>query len=291
MAGTSPASVERHTSSPWNTTDDNQLMHARQKGLNWQPIASTYFPNKTPNACRKRHERLMEKRNSADTWDGGKIEQLAKAYTEVREEMWGLLAKRVDEKWQDVERKCMEKGLKTLLNVSRTVARREQRRDSHDPADHDDPQHEPTMGGTGYRRGPSSLMSLPEESSNALEGDTLIEEPPHASHLPYNAMRDDLSYSRVGAEEKRLHSYSISGEDRPARYGNGVPIPTHPYNPPSRSYSTSSSATTFTPVSATAPSQHQQTLPRISSLDGMDGILNARPQIPPILRPQPVTTH
>lgn len=105
MAGSSPASAERHSSSPWTTSDDNQLMQARQKGLNWQPIASKYFPTKTANACRKRHERLMEKRNSADTWDGGKIEQLAKAYTEVREEMWGLLAKRVDEKWQDVERK------------------------------------------------------------------------------------------------------------------------------------------------------------------------------------------
>lgn len=111
MAGTSPTSAERHSSSPWNTSDDNQLMHARQKGLNWQPIATTYFPTKTANACRKRHERLMEKRNSADTWDGGKIEQLAKAYTEVREEMWSLLAKRVDEKWQDVERKVPPKSL------------------------------------------------------------------------------------------------------------------------------------------------------------------------------------
>lgn len=176
----------------------------------------------------------------------------------------------------------MEKGLKTLQNVSRNVTRREHHRDSHDPADHDDPQYDPIMGGTGYH-------SHAEESINGLEGDTLIEEPRHAPQPSYNAMRDELSYSRVGAEEKRLQSYSISGEDRPARYGNGAPMPTHPYNTPSRSYSTSSSATTFTPVSATAPPQHQQTLPRISSLDGMDGILNARP--PPILRPQPVTTH
>ena len=113
MAGSSPSSAERHSSSPWNTADDNQLMNARQKGLNWQPIANTYFPTKTANACRKRHERLMEKRNSADTWDGGKIEQLAKAYTDVREEMWTLLAKRVDEKWQDVEKKVRRR--QTLL--------------------------------------------------------------------------------------------------------------------------------------------------------------------------------
>lgn len=190
----------------------------------------------------------------------------------------------------------MEKGLKTLNNVSRTVTRREQHRDSHDPADHDDPQHDPTVVKTGYRRGPSSsLMSHPEDGSIALEGDTLIEEPPHP-HLPqtsYKPMRDDcpLPYSRVGgAEEQRVHPYSISGEDRQGRYSNAGPIPAHPYTPP-RTYSTSSSATNFTPVSATAPPQHQQTLPGISSLDGMDGILHPRQPMPPMLRQQPVTTH
>ena len=80
-------------------------MRARQQGLNWQPIASRYFPDKTANACRKRHERLMEKRNSADNWDGVKIETLAKAYVDVREQMWKLLADRVGEKWQNVEAK------------------------------------------------------------------------------------------------------------------------------------------------------------------------------------------
>lgn len=80
-------------------------MRARQQGLNWQPIASQYFPDKTANACRKRHERLMEKRNSADNWDGVKIEALAKAYVDIREQMWKLLADRLGEKWQNVEAK------------------------------------------------------------------------------------------------------------------------------------------------------------------------------------------
>ena len=187
----------------------------------------------------------------------------------------------------------MEKGLKTLNNVSRTAARREQHQGSHDPADHDDPQHDPTVVTTGYRRGPSSsLMSHPEDGSIALEGDTLIEEPLH-QHLPqtsYTPMRDD-SYSRVGgAEEQRVRPYSISGEGRKGPYSNAGPVPTHSYTPP-RTYSTSSSATNFTPVSATAPPQHQQTLPGISSLDGMDGILHPRPSMAPILRQQPVTTH
>lgn len=184
----------------------------------------------------------------------------------------------------------MEKGLKTLNNVSRTVARREQHRGSHDPADHDDPQNDPSVVPTGYRRGPSSsLMSHPEDGSMALEGDTLTEEPLH-QHLPQTSY-SPLPYSRVGgAEEQRVRPYSMSGEDRPGRYSNAGPIPTHSYTPP-RTYSTSSSATNFTPVSATAPPQHQQTLPGISSLDVMDGILHPRQSMPPILRQQPVTTH
>ena len=56
----------------------------------------------------------MEKRNSADSWDGVKIEQLAKAYVEVREEMWEVLAKLVDEKWQDVEKKVRPVDLISL---------------------------------------------------------------------------------------------------------------------------------------------------------------------------------
>ena len=80
-------------------------MRARQQGLNWQPIASQYFPDKTANACRKRHERLMEKRNNADNWDGVKMDRLSKAYLDLREQMWKILADRVGEKWQNVEAK------------------------------------------------------------------------------------------------------------------------------------------------------------------------------------------
>ena len=49
-------------SAEWSSEDDELLMWARLEGLNWQPIASLYFPNKTSNACRKRHERLMEEK-------------------------------------------------------------------------------------------------------------------------------------------------------------------------------------------------------------------------------------
>ncbi|MCJ1298570.1 hypothetical protein MMC08_001360 [Hypocenomyce scalaris] len=131
---------QRPPVSAWNASDDDQLMLARAQGLNWQPIATTYFPSKTANACRKRHERLMERRN-AENWDGIKVEELAKAYLEVREEMWKILASKVGEgKWTVVEEKCMEKGLKNL----RSAGRNAQRRSKPDPSgsgnnsDHDD---------------------------------------------------------------------------------------------------------------------------------------------------------
>lgn len=80
-------------------------MRARAQGLNWAPIATQYFPTKTPNACRKRHERLMEKRSQQENWDGVKVEALARAYLDVREHMWKMVADKVGEKWQVVESK------------------------------------------------------------------------------------------------------------------------------------------------------------------------------------------
>lgn len=94
-----------HSSTPWSPASDDQLMRARQQGLNWQTIAETYFPQKTANACRKRHERLMEKRNNIGDWNGVKFEEVARAYREVREDMWRILADRVNEKWSVVESK------------------------------------------------------------------------------------------------------------------------------------------------------------------------------------------
>ena len=104
---TSPhtSTSDRHGAQTWTPENDELLMRARQQGLNWQPIASKHFPDKTSNACRKRHERLMEKRNNADNWDGVKMDKLSKAYLELREQMWKILADRVGEKWQSVEAK------------------------------------------------------------------------------------------------------------------------------------------------------------------------------------------
>lgn len=88
----------------WTSSDDEILLQARASGLNWQPIANKHFPNKTANACRKRHERLIERRHVED-WDTHKLELLAQEYLVIRKEMWEMLAERVGERWQVVEAK------------------------------------------------------------------------------------------------------------------------------------------------------------------------------------------
>ena len=91
-------------SSSWSARDDETLIQARAQGLNWNQIGPKHFPLKTPNACRKRHERLIERQN-AEQWDGVHLDVLAQAYMEVRRDMWMMLAARVGEKWQLVETK------------------------------------------------------------------------------------------------------------------------------------------------------------------------------------------
>ena len=103
---TAPTTSLRPSSGAWNPTDDQTLMAARASGMNWSPIQQAYFPSKTSNACRKRHERLMEKR-SADDWDGMKLEGLAKSYMGMRREIWSSLAEATGEKWNVVEQKVI----------------------------------------------------------------------------------------------------------------------------------------------------------------------------------------
>jgi len=99
-----PLSSIRPSSGAWNPADDQTLMAARAQGMNWAPIQQAYFPTKTPNACRKRHERLKE-RQSADDWDALKLENLAKNYMGMRREIWSGLAAQTGEKWNVVEQK------------------------------------------------------------------------------------------------------------------------------------------------------------------------------------------
>jgi hypothetical protein len=139
-------------SSSWSAKDDEILIQARAQGLNWNQISPKHFPQKSANACRKRHERLMERQN-AEQWDGVKLDILAQAYMEVRREMWSILAARVGEKWTLVEQKvcetssfpgsiqftnsaqCMEKGIKNLTQAYRSSQRRQNDGTYHDHED------------------------------------------------------------------------------------------------------------------------------------------------------------
>ena len=100
---TASASAPRNAAI-WSSAQDEILLQAKASGMNWQPIANRYFPNKSANACRKRHERLKSARE-AEEWDAEKLESLAQQYLAVREEMWSRLAQRVGEPWKVVEAK------------------------------------------------------------------------------------------------------------------------------------------------------------------------------------------
>jgi hypothetical protein len=112
-----PVQIPQHraSSGAWAPQDDQTLLSARAQGLNWGQIQATFFSSKTPNACRKRHERLME-RKGADDWDNRKLEKLAMEYMSMRREIWSGLASRTGEKWNVVEQKVSRKSLSSRPN-------------------------------------------------------------------------------------------------------------------------------------------------------------------------------
>ena len=97
-------------SAPWTAEEDNTLMDAKSQGLGWNDIHQRYFPMKSGNACRKRHERLMQKLRTTD-WDEDRIKRVMTEYNTVgvRERFWTVIATRVGEqRWEDVERVVCE---------------------------------------------------------------------------------------------------------------------------------------------------------------------------------------
>lgn len=107
-------------SSSWSAKDDETLITARATGGNWNQIAPKHFPSKSPNACRKRHERLMERQN-AEQWDGVELEVLAQVYMDARRQMWAILAAQVGEKWQIVEQKVSTISITLLAFIKSPV--------------------------------------------------------------------------------------------------------------------------------------------------------------------------
>ena len=80
-------------------------MDAKGSGLGWNEIHQKFFPNKSGNACRKRHERLMVKLRTTD-WDDQRIRRVMNEYNAagLRQDFWTQIARRLGERWEDVER-------------------------------------------------------------------------------------------------------------------------------------------------------------------------------------------
>jgi hypothetical protein len=95
-----PYSIYNHGT--WTADDDRTLIQARTRGQNWADLQRTHFPTKTANACRKRYERLVERRGIHD-YSGRRLEMVANEYMNMRKEIWSPLADRLGMKWEVVE--------------------------------------------------------------------------------------------------------------------------------------------------------------------------------------------
>ncbi|KAL9125578.1 MAG: hypothetical protein Q9217_005243 [Psora testacea] len=278
-----PLGADRPTATAsWSSDNDKLLMRLRgQQRLDWKSI-SAYFPNKSANACRKRHERLMEKRTVADPWDGAKMDTLAKTYNDVREEMWRILADRVGEKWQIVETKCMEKGLITLQSIGRSASRRERNRTSNSLQADDNPL-DTYVHGHGPSHFPRSRSDSHDNNSENFNDSAIVTE----TDLPYATRpRDD---------EQQQAPYSTGG------LTNSPPSSLPTNRTPSTStvsFSIPSMTPTITAApqfpSPTTPGEPHRTLPSFN--DGFSRLPSVLAASLPRNQPSfsispPVTTH
>ncbi|KAG5957278.1 hypothetical protein E4U57_001882 [Claviceps arundinis] len=95
----------RKSSGAWKLQDDNRLVAARMKGLSWKQIKDAHFPQKSANACRKRHERVVGRKSAEE--DNRKFQLLATEYMDMRKEIWSELAAQTGEKWTVIEAKVL----------------------------------------------------------------------------------------------------------------------------------------------------------------------------------------
>ncbi|KAK0712819.1 hypothetical protein B0T26DRAFT_753007 [Lasiosphaeria miniovina] len=242
----------RASSGAWNQDDDRTLLALRAMGKNWNQIQREAFPGKTGNACRKRHERLMERRTQ--DFDNRKLEKLCKEYMNLRKETWQPLAARCGEKWNVVETLLMSNGLKNIQSHARAHSRRE-RLESGQPMSYDDDSgisgltpiddvaeqsysSPETTGSTGAH-------STPGGSSGSGSGST-------ASHPAFTNMQAYQNYSNYQPHHGYSNSVSSTGT------GYGQPQPTS--------------------SQGTSPYMgHGNRLPSVGDM-GIDAIINRGPQ-------------
>jgi hypothetical protein len=256
-----PNAVAQRNAAIWSTSDDEVLLRARASGLNWQPIASRNFPNKTANACRKRHERLIERRH-VDDWDNQKLELLAQEYLACRKEMWEMLAARLGERWNVVEAKvranemtvyqsttntqpqCMEKGVKLLQSTARTAQRKAS-------ADHHAQAYCGEDRGISDHNSDSGIVlcsgSEPDMEATDEIGDTI---PTAMSRHGASASWSE-SYNR---QQERLHQEHLRSRS--------LPLPLPQYQPPP-------------PVSRAGRTHGEATVAKLPAASNLGAISNA----------------
>ena len=110
-------------SAPWTSAEDSALIDAKSQGLGWNEIHQRFFPNKSGNACRKRHERLMVKIRTTE-WSEGRIQNVMNAYNSpgVREHFWRRIAEPFGERWEDVEKVVCQQQSRSKHNLTKSSA-------------------------------------------------------------------------------------------------------------------------------------------------------------------------
>jgi hypothetical protein len=88
---------------PWTPDEDDVLLDAKSRGMAWDEIHRQYFPLKTGNACRKRHDRLLAKARDP-TWDDARVQRVLDCYNQQREPLWRSVADQTGERWEEVEK-------------------------------------------------------------------------------------------------------------------------------------------------------------------------------------------
>lgn len=109
-------------SAPWTSAEDSALIDAKGQGLGWNEIHQRFFPTKSGNACRKRHERLMVKIRTTE-WSDVRIQNVMNAYNMpgVREQFWCRIAEPFGERWEDVEKVVCEQQSQSKHNLTKAV--------------------------------------------------------------------------------------------------------------------------------------------------------------------------
>ena len=103
----------------WTDGEDQLLVEAKKKGLQWNAISEQYFTGKSGNACRKRHERILQR--SRAEWPEDKLERLATTYMSMREQIWTRIADELGEsRWERVEN--MVSPILIQITIRRLVA-------------------------------------------------------------------------------------------------------------------------------------------------------------------------